>query len=269
MTPVSPGSFASKYGKVAVIAGASEGLGAAFATALARRGLDLVLVARRPEPLAALAGELRRAHSVDVATVDADLAGQGALDRVLEATRGREVGLLVYNAAASFTGNLLDRPLADALRVVEVNVAGPLRFVHALVPAMRARRRGGVVLMSSLAGMQGAPLLASYAASKAFNIVLGESLWGELGGEGVDVLASCAGAIRTPGYASASAKEAPGILDASEVAESTLLALGGGPVVIPGGVNKLAMFVLRRVLSRRGAVGVMQRNIAKTVGTPP
>jgi len=173
----------------------------------------------------------------------------------------------VYNAALSFTGPLLDRPLADALRVVDVNVRGPLRFVHELVPAMRARRRGGLVLMSSVVGFQGAPQLATYAASKAFNIVLGESLWGELRADGVDVVTSCAGAIRTPNYAKAAGAEAPGILDAHVVAERSLDALGHGPIVVPGGVNKLALFLLRRLLSRRGAVRLMQDNVAKTVGS--
>ncbi len=135
---------------------------------------------------------------------------------------------------------------------------------------MRARKRGGLVLMSSVAGFQGAPGLAPYAASKAFNIVLGESLWGELRADGVDVVTSCAGAIRTPNFATAAgagAAEPPGILDARAVAEITLDALGHGPVVVPGGVNKLALFLLRRLLSRRGAVGMMERSVAKSLGS--
>jgi len=258
-------SFKERYGAVGVVAGASEGLGAAFATALAARGLDLVLVARRASVLDGLAAQLREAHGVGVTTVAVDLADPSFAEAIVGAVAGREVGVAVYNAAASFTGPLLDRPLADALHLVDVNIVGPLRFVHAMVPPMRARRRGGLVLMSSLAGFQGAPQLAAYASSKAFNIVLGESLWGELRGEGVDVITSCAGAIRTPNYAKASAAEAPGMLDARVVAELTLDALGHGPIVVPGGVNKLALFLMRRIMSRGGAVGMMQKNIAKTV----
>ncbi len=265
-----PASFAQRYGIVGVVAGASEGLGAAFATALAARGLDLVLLARRAEVLDELAAALRKAHPVTVTTVVADLADPTFAERLVEATIGRAVGVAVYNAAASFTGKLLDRSLGDALRVVDVNVVGPLRFVHAMVPPMRARKRGGLVLMSSVAGFQGAPGLAPYAASKAFNIVLGESLWGELRADGVDVVTSCAGAIRTPNFATAAgagAAEPPGILDARAVAEITLDALGHGPVVVPGGVNKLALFLLRRLLSRRGAVGMMERSVAKSLGS--
>jgi short-subunit dehydrogenase len=261
-------SFHAKYGKVAVVAGASEGLGAAFGEALAARGLDLVLLARRAGALDELAAALTKTHRVKVMTVVADLADAAFVDKLVEVTQDLEVGLAVYNAGASFRGPFLDRPLADALRVVEVNIQGPLRFVHALVPAMRARGKGGVVLMSSMAGFQGAPLLATYAASKAFNIVFGESLWGELRADGVDVITACAGAIRTASYAKAAAVEAPGMLDPKVVAELALDSLGHGPTAILGGVNKLALFLLRRLMSRRGAVAMMQKNIAKTVGTP-
>ena len=121
--------------------------------------------------------------------------------------------------------------------------------------------------MSSVAGFQGAPQLATYAASKAFNTILGESLWAELAPKGVDVVASCAGAIRTPGYAKALRKEAPGTLDASEVVERTLAALGHGPVVIPGATNKLASQLLRRLLSRKSAIGIMGRSVSGLAGS--
>ena len=88
----------------------------------------------------------------------------------------------------------------------------------------------------------------------------GEGLWCELKPLGVDVLVSCAGAVRTPGYANAMGKDAPGTLDADVVAEETLSALGRGPVVVPGAVNRLARFALGRVLSRRIAIAVMSRS---------
>jgi uncharacterized protein len=256
------GSFVERYGRWAVVAGASEGLGAAFAEALATRGMSLVLLARRAEVLAALAETLRGQHGVEVRTLPCDLADGAFVARLAETSRDLEVGLAVYNAAQSFVAPLLDRPLEDALRVVEVNVRGPLRFAHALVPAMVSRGRGGLVLMSSLAGFQGAPRLAAYAASKAFITVLGESLWGELAPRGVHVVTSCAGAIRTPGYARALKKEAPGTLDASQVVEQTLAALGRKPLVVPGGVNKLATFVLRRLAPRVTAIGIMGRSVS-------
>jgi uncharacterized protein len=252
--------FPDRFGRWALVAGASEGLGAAFAEALARRGCHLVIIARRVELLDELAARLRETYKVEVRTLAVDLAGT-AWPAQLRALAGElEIGVAVYNAAYSFVGALLDRPLADATRVIDVNVTGPMQFVHALAPAMIARERGAVVLMSSLAGFQGSPRLAAYAASKAFITVLGESLWGELRPRHVDVLVSCAGAIRTPGYQKTAKKDAPGTLDPERVVELTLRAIGKGPVVVPGGVNKLARVVLGRMVSRRAAVGIMARN---------
>lgn len=255
-------SFLERYGRWAVVAGASEGLGAAFAEAFAARGMGLVLLARRADVLETLAADLRARHGVEVRTLACDLADASFGVRLGETCADLEVGVAVYNAAYSFVAPLLDRPLDDALRVVDVNVRGPLRFVHTLVPAMVARGRGALVLMSSLAGFQGSPRLAAYASSKAFLNTLGESLWGELGPKGVDVIASCAGAVRTPGYAKALRKEAPGTLDAAEVVEQTLAALGDRPLVIPGGVNKLATFFLRRLAPRSTAIGIMGRSVS-------
>jgi len=257
-----PGAFTEAYGPWAVVAGASEGLGAAFAEALARRGCQLILIARRGELLDALATRLRAAHGVEVRTLAVDLAGDDWIAPLQALASELAIGVAVYNAAYSFVGPLLERSLADAERVVDVNVEGPLRFAYALVPAMLARKRGALVLMSSLAGFQGSPRLAAYAASKAFITVLAESLWAECRPHGVHVLASCAGAIRTPGYLATAKGDAPGTLDPADVAERTLAAIGRGPVVVPGAVNKLARFFLGRLLTRRAAVGVMAKSTA-------
>jgi short-subunit dehydrogenase len=253
--------FRSKYGPWAVVAGASEGLGAAFAEALAARGLNLLLLARRNDLLDTVAAKARemgveaRAEMLDVGRAD-------FAEELARLTADLEVGCGVYNAAAAPIGEFLDRSLEELLRVVDVNVRGPLAFARTLAPPMAARGRGGIVLMSSLAGFQGAPNIATYAASKAFNMVLAEGLWSELTPKGIDVLVSCAGAIRTPGYASAAAntKEAPGTLDAVTVANRSLDALGEGPSVIPGGTNRFARFVLGRLLPRRAAIGIMAKS---------
>jgi len=184
-----------------VVAGASAGLGEAFARALAARGLHLLLLARRGDALARLADDLRRAHGVEVRTLALDLGAPGLEAAVRGAVAGLEVGLLVHNAAASAIGPFLDRPLSAQLEVLEVNCRSTLVLCHLLGGEMARRGRGGLLLMASLAGGQGNPWLASYAASKAFEIVLAEGLWAELRGRGVDVLACRAGATRTPGFA--------------------------------------------------------------------
>jgi short-subunit dehydrogenase len=242
-----------------VVAGASEGLGAAFATALAARGLGLVLLARRAEPLERLAASLRWRYGVEVRAASLDLARPDLGEAVGALTEGLEVGLLVYDAAASSIGPFLDRPLAAHLTVLDVNCRGPVVLGHQLGGAMARRGRGGLLFMSSLAGGQGNPWLASYAASKAFGIVLAEGLWSELRSRGVDVLACRAGAIRTPAYEATGPRAAVPLMRPEAVAEAALDALGRGPTAVVGGLNRLAAFLFTRVLSRRLAIRVMGR----------
>jgi short-subunit dehydrogenase len=134
-------------------------------------------------------------------------------------------------------------------------------LVKLLSRQMIQNKHGGIVLMSSLAGAQGSPKLAAYAATKAFNAVLAEGLWKELQPHGIDVLGCCAGAVITPGYQQAEKKKpAPGTMTAFDVAEQTLSALGKGPVIIPGAVNKIGKFVLTRLLTKKAAIGIMSKN---------
>lgn len=249
----------ARYGPWALVAGASEGLGAAFAAALARRGSNLVLLARRADVLEAKAAEIQDAHGVEVEVRAVDLAAPDLPEILLKFAADYEIGIGVYNAAYASRGDFLERPLSDFLSAVDVNVRGPLIFARTLAPAMVERGRGGLVLMSSLAGLAGSPRIATYAATKAFNVVLAESLWGELGAKGVDVVASCTGGIRTPGYLASTenGREAPGTLDPAYVAERTLRGLGRGPRVVPGFVNKVASLVVGRWLPRSTAVSIM------------
>lgn len=250
-------SFREKYGPWAMIAGASEGLGAAFAEALGERGLHLVLIARRADVLSATAERLRGAHGIEVETAALDLSAPECPDRLRALVERFELGLGVYNAAYSPIGPFVERPVEDLLRAVDVNVRGPLLLARGLGPRLIARGRGGLVLMSSLAGNQGSPRIATYAATKAFNTILGEGLGYEFREHGVDVVVSVAGAIRTPSYRDAAKADAPGTLDAATVAEASLRALGRRTRVTPGLVNGLASFLLGRVMSRGGAVSVM------------
>lgn len=250
-------SFGARYGEWALVAGASEGLGEAFARGLGRRGANLVLVARRVDKLETVADRIRAELGVEVVTASIDLGSAGAIERVRAAIGTREVGVVVYNAASAPVGPFLDRTPEELSSVVDVNVRAPLLLARALAGPMAARRRGAIVFMSSLAGTVGTARVAAYSASKAFNTALAEALWHELRGHGIDVVASCAGAIRTPGYAATSQREAPGALDAATVAEATLRALGRGPRVVPGWINKIAALVVGRWLPRRLSIAVM------------
>jgi uncharacterized protein len=257
---VSTTRFQEKYGPYALVAGGSYGLGAAFAEAIARRGLNLVLLARQEDRLSATAARLREAFGVDVIAITGDVADYGNVKTRLD-DLGVSIGLLVYDAAYAPIGRFEETSEEQLVRATEVNVRAPLLLTKLLSVPMIARGRGGIVLMSSLAGSQGSPNIAAYAATKSFNAILAEGLWNELKPRGVDVLACMAGAILTPGYSQAeSAKPAPGTLEAGQVAESTLNALGKGPIFVPGAVNKVARFALLRLMSRRAAIAIMSRN---------
>jgi hypothetical protein len=253
--------FRERYGPYALVAGASVGLGEAFARRLAERGLNLVLIARRQDVLEQLAADLRTRYAIEVRTLAADL-GQSDLRGLIErAVAGLTIGLLVYNAAYSVIGPFVDRSLDEQLRVLDVNCRGPLVLSHLLGTAMAERGRGGIVLMTSMAGSQGGPWLASYAASKAFNLVLAEGLWDELGERGVDVVACRAGATRTPGYAASQPRPSRvPLLDPDRVARMTLDALGRKPSLVPGAFYQFSAFVMNRLLPRRMAVRIMGRS---------
>jgi short-subunit dehydrogenase len=260
-------AFTEKYGPWAVIAGASEGLGAAFATELAARGLHLVLVARREKALAELAETLRAQHRVDVRTAALDLGAPDVAARLGEATAGLEVGLLVYNAAYSEIGPFLDQDVAAKLKTLDVNCRAPLLLADHYGRAMVARGRGGILLMSSLAGFQGSALVTVYAATKAFNTVLGEGLWDELRGRGVDVVPFVAGATTTPSYLKTEPRPggifSPPLMSPESVAREALDALGRGPRAVAGRANRLAVFVMDRLLARRQRVAIMGRAMRK------
>ena len=252
--------FTDRLGTWALIAGASEGLGAAFARQLAGRRVNLVLAARRKEPLEALAQQLRSAFGIAVRCAEGDLASPATLDKVLAECSGLDLGVVVCNAAQAPIGDFVAREVDDLNRVVDVNVRAPLLLLRGLLPAMVARGRGAAILMTSFTGHLGTPRIAAYAASKAFLRVLGESLWYELKDQGIDVLACSCGAVRTPGYAMAAGKEAPGTLNAEKVAKRALWALGGGPVVMPGFVNRLATIVMTRLVPKRTAIAILARS---------
>ena len=257
------GAFRTRYGPWVLVAGASEGIGREFATQLAQRGLKLVLIARRREPLDELADMLRTRYAAEIRTIPLDLGSEEMPRIVRESTKDLEIGMLVYNAALSAIGRFLEQDLETKLRILDVNCRAPLVLAHELGRPMKERGRGGIILMSSVAGFQGSPYVSMYAATKAYDLVLAEGLWHELREHGVDVLACCAGATRTPGFEGTKPRDvgllsAP-VMEAEPVVSEALAALGRGPSAVSGRTNRLLRFVLGRLFSRRTAVSTMGR----------
>jgi uncharacterized protein len=254
--------FARSYGPWALVAGASEGIGAAFAGEIARRGVHLVLVARRPGPLEQTATRLRQEHGVKVITIAGDLADAAMVDQIRAAAADREIGLVVANAALAPQGGFLNAVVAELTGSVDLNCKASLLLAHAFLPDMARRGHGGMIFVSSLAGLQGVPGLAAYSATKAYLVSLGESLWAELKPVGVDVLTVCAGAVATPGYQQAARRRAPGTTSPELVAATALRALGHGFRVVPGRLNRVSAFALQRLAPRRTAIAVFGRATA-------
>lgn len=251
---------ALRYGPVALVTGASNGIGEAFAEDLARRGYDLVLVARRREVLAALAADLQRRHGIEAQVVAADLGDPQAVRAVLAQTEAIDVGLFVAAAGFGASGPFIEQPLEPELDMIDVNCRAVAAMTHAFGRRFAARKRGGVVLMSSLVAFQGVPKAANYAASKAYVQSLAEGLRAELRDHGVDVVACAPGPINS-GFAQR-AHMAMTISDPpSAVARETLDKLGRRTTVRPGRLAKLlesAFFGM----PRRGRVRIMAKVMA-------
>jgi short-subunit dehydrogenase len=231
-------AFADRYGPWAVVTGASEGIGEAFARQLAERGLNLVLVARRRPLLDALAAQLEATHDVCCRVIAADLADLEAVHALADATQDLDAGLLVAAAGFGTSGPLAESPLGPETEMVDLNCTGLLAVTWHFSRRFTARGRGGIVLMSSLLAFHGVPRAANNAATKAYVQTLAEGLRVELAPHGVDVLASAPGPVHT-GFARRARLQMAVALEPAVVARESLAALGRRTTVRPGGLSKL------------------------------
>lgn len=234
----------TRYGGWALVCGSAEGMGAAYAGRLAREGFDLVLLDMNAPALDAQAKRLQAEFGIETRTLACDLSKPALVSAALDALADVEVGLLVFNAAIGAVGPWSEVSLATKMLAVNVNVIAVLMMTDRLSRPMLERGRGGVILTSSMAALQGAPGQAVYAATKSFDLILAESLWGELKDSGVDVLALIPGMVRTPNFKRSGADSGENMLLAAvepEVAvDEALGALGKEPRTVPGRGWKLA-----------------------------
>ena len=266
---MSAGRFAERYGPWALVAGASEGIGRQFSHQLAERGLNLVMVARRQELLDATAQEIRNAYGVEVRTATVDLADEKLMGELDPTLSDIEIGLLVYNAALSIAERFIDGSVESALEQLYVNCRGPLILTHALARRMAERGRGGVLLMSSAAGFVGSGTLATYAATKAFDTVLGEGLHQDLRSRGVDVLSFVASATRTPNMERQLVGLERGrvpVMEPEDVVRQAMDDLGTRAFSIAGRGNRLLVGLMVRLLPRSTVSRLMTRTTRRLFG---
>ena len=229
--------FAYK-GSTVLITGASGGLGEAFAEQLAKRGSNLVLVGRSEHKLQALAERLERQSKITATVLTADLASSAEVDQLISDVRARniDVDLLINNAGFGVFQRFLETPLDRQMEEIDVNVRAVVSLTHALAPAMVARKKGGVINISSSAGFQ--PLAGAnvYAASKSFVLLFSEALARELVTTGVRVLAVCPGPIATGFFADKKPDLTRNQMDDPKaIVEETLRAFDRGKrVLVPG-----------------------------------
>ena len=237
-------TFKEQYGPWAIVTGASAGIGAEFARQLARMGLNLILVARRKQRIDELARQLQSAGKIQVKAIAADLSRPDFLPLIISAIGSAEVGLLVNNAGFGLAGEFLDHELEKELALLDVNCRAPLILSHTLGRQMAQRKRGGIIFVSSVSGFIATPFEAHYAASKAYDIFLAESLGYELKKNGVDVLALCPGSTDTEFHVVAGSRPVAAMAVAP-VVDLAIKTLGKKPVAIPGWHNRLLVYLLK------------------------
>ena len=262
---VERGSLLERYGEWALVTGASAGLGMEFARALARDGVSCVLTARREDRLSKLAAELQQQYGVGTRTLAIDLAEPDGAERLAHAVSDLEIGILVNNAGFGYAGRF-DRLETGRLRdMIQVNCVAPVVLTSLILPGMRARRRGAVVITGSVAGRQPMPLHSVYSATKSFDLLFGEALWVELRDAGIDVLVLEPGSTQTEFQEVAGELAHPGEAPERVVAVA-FEALGRQPSVVSGWLNWLRANLATR-LGSRPLVAYVARHVME-VQTP-
>lgn len=234
--------------RAALVTGASSGIGEAFARALAAEGLDLVLVARSGEKLRTLARDLTETYLRRVEVVTADLTSPGAAAKIFEAVQKREmpVDLLVNNAGFGSAGSFHKLDLDRERHQIRLNAEALVEMTHVFLPAMLARKRGGIINVASMAAFQPLPYMSVYAATKAFVLAFSGGLRGEVRDKGINVLCVCPGPVDTPFFEATgntrlrATVPRPMMTTAPKVVAASLKAFRTGrAIVVPGMANRL------------------------------
>lgn len=254
---LAPANTLKRYGSWAVVTGASEGIGKAFAYELCKRGFNVVLVARRESLLTQLALELEKQYSSLVSVLKADLTQPDAIESVLKVTQDLDVGLLISAAGFGTSGHFVASNLHNEQDMLAVNCSSSLSLSWHFAKRFVARGGGGIVLFSSVVAFQGSAHSAHYAATKAYIQSLAEGLHLELKPKGVQVLACAPGPVHT-GFAARARLQMGKALQPEVIAQQSMAALGKQITVRPGWLSKLLGWSLS-ALPRWGRLQLMSQ----------
>lgn len=250
--------LATRYGPWAVVTGGSEGVGLEWCRALARQGINLLILGRRVAVLEEAATELR-ASGVAVRTVARDIADPDLRDVLRAATSEIEVGLVVHNVGSwDRTHGDVDDSLDVGLKTIDVNSVVAVTLTHLFAPAMAERGRGGLIFVGSPAGIAGQVHEATYSAAKAFTQHFAEALWSELADRGVDIVCVPLSGTRRPTLGAKALMDVSMLPTAEEVVTEAMAHLQDGPVFVPGETKSAGFQQDRGPRSPRGDPGQVQ-----------
>jgi short-subunit dehydrogenase len=260
--------FLARYSQWGMVAGAAEGLGAAFCEELARKGMNVIMVDVKADGMESLTRRLENTYHIRTRRLVLDLAAGDAPEQCMELVNEHNCRLLVYNAAYSRVKPFLSADPQELDLYINVNTRTPLKLVHNFVQRLKAdKNSGGILLMSSLAGLWGTRLVATYSGTKAFNLLLAEALSHELKPFKIDVSACCAGATATPGYLGTNPAYGfirPSVMDPEKVASIAIKYLGKKALIVPGFSNRMTYFMLTRIMPRHMAAALVNRTMGRT-----
>lgn len=249
--------FSQQYGPWAIVTGAAraEGIGYGFARHLAGKHLNLVLVDILGEELEARAAELREKYLVKVETAVLDLSQPDFISHLQAVTADVEIGLLVCNHMFTphNTPTILEMDLDTHHAMLDTNARAYTTLIHTYGRQMVAQNHGGIIIVSSQAGLRGMPYTGAYSANKAFQLMLGESLWYELAETNVDVVVLAPGLTNTQGDALDNYPQIM-LMEVDPVVAETLANLGKKHLVVPGPINKLFNFASTHFMTRQQAL---------------
>ncbi len=259
-------TISEKYGPWALITGGTSGIGAALAEELAQSGVNLLLAARNATKLGQQAQSLKRRHRVEVETISVDLSENDGFRELIDKTQNYDVGLFIPSAALENNGEFTQIEAKDELRLLQLNVISVYALTHHFAKRMQERKRGGILLVTSLSGIMPSPYFSNYAGSKAYVQNLGYSLNWEMRRYNIDVSVLAPGPTATPmleGTGVDFSKTQMNIMSAKSVAQIALKGLGRKAVIVPGLKNRIMAFMLKYLISTKKAISMNGKMMEK------
>jgi short-subunit dehydrogenase len=244
-------TFKNTYGEWALITGATSGIGKALAMEIAKKGIKIILVARRRLELEETALEIAKKHQVETCVIEADLTEKDGVKNVINETGKLNIGMLVLSAGIENNGSFIKSDIETELKVIDLNIISTIKLTHHFAQKMEAQKKGGILFVSSLTAHMPSPFFSNYASTKSYILNFGSSLYAELKSKGIDV------SILSPGVTNTPMSEKTGIdwtktkvqtMDAKTVAEETIKNFGDKLSIIPGKGNRIMAFMAKKVI---------------------